>query len=650
MLSIDNITIRFGGFELFSNIGFMINRRDRIGLVGKNGAGKSTLLKVICGIVTPTEGSVSKPSGITIGYLPQQMALASTQNTVLEETKKAFDNIAEIQREIDRLAAELETRTDYTSESYIKAAENLAHLNEHLQIVGVNNMEPEIERILKGLGFLRSDFNRKIAEFSGGWRMRVELAKILLQSPDLILLDEPTNHLDIESIQWLEDFLQAYKGAVLLISHDRAFLDNVTTRTIEINLGKLYDYKVPYSKFKVLQQERLQQQLAAYENQQKQIKDTEEFIERFRYKATKSNQVQSRIKQLEKMDIIEVDDLDNAAMHIKFAPAPRSGDIVVETKELSKSYGDNLILDKIDLVIERGEKVAFVGRNGEGKTTLSKVIIGETEYSGELKIGHNINIGYFAQNQDELLDPELTVFETLDRIAVGDIRTKIRDILGAFLFSGEDIDKKVKVLSGGEHSRLSLAKLLLQPYNLLVLDEPTNHLDIRSKDILKQALQNYDGTLIVVSHDRYFLDGLVSKVYEFKNKKIRLHVGGIYDFLRNKKIEDMREIEIKDRKFAEAKAEAGISDNKQKYLENKELNKRRRAIQNRIDKAEAEIERLESEIAGLNELMSNPAIEQQKLETAYKMSGKLNEELEQQMSVWEEASMEMEEFEKGSGK
>ncbi len=644
MVSVDNITIRFGGFELFSNFGFMINRRDRIGLVGKNGAGKSTLLKVICGLVSPTEGNVSKPAGVSIGYLPQQMALATTQNTVLEETKKAFDDISEIQNEIDRITAELETRTDYDSDSYIKAAENLAHLNEHLLIVGVNNMESEIERILRGLGFLRSDFNRKISEFSGGWRMRIELAKILLQNPDLILLDEPTNHLDIESIQWLEDFLQSYKGAVLLISHDRAFLDNVTNRTIEINMGKLYDYKVPYSKFKVLQQERVQQQLAAYENQQKLIKDTEEFIERFRYKPTKSNQVQSRIKQLEKLDIIEVDDLDKAAMHIKFAPAPRSGDIVVETQELSKRYGENLILDKIDLVIERGEKVAFVGRNGEGKTTLSKIIIGETDFTGELKVGYNINIGYFAQNQDELLDPELTVFETLDRIAVGDIRTKIRDILGAFLFSGEDIDKKVKVLSGGEHSRLSLAKLLLQPYNLLVLDEPTNHLDIRSKDILKQALQNYDGTLIIVSHDRYFLDGLVNKVYEFKNRKIRLHAGGIYDFLRNKKIEDVRDIEIKERKQAEAKNEVTISDNKQKYLDNKELSKKRRAIQNRIDKAEKEIERLENEIEGLNNLMSNPEIEQAKLETAYKMSAKLNEELEQQMALWEEASLELEEF------
>ncbi|MCF0207208.1 MAG: ABC-F family ATP-binding cassette domain-containing protein, partial [Bacteroidales bacterium] len=387
MISVDNITISFGGFDLFSNIGFMINSRDRIGLVGKNGAGKSTLLKVIYGLVTPTEGIVSKPSGISIGYLPQQMNLATTQNTVLEETKKAFDTIAKIQAEIDKLTSELEQRTDYTSDSYIKAAENLAHLNEHLLIVGVNNMDSEIERILKGLGFLRSDFSRKIGEFSGGWRMRVELAKILLQNPDLILLDEPTNHLDIESIQWLEEFLQNYKGAVLLISHDRAFLDNVTTRTIEINMGKIYDYKVPYSKFKVLQQERIQQQTAAYENQQKLIKDTEEFIEKFRYKPTKSNQVQSRIKQLEKLELIEIDDLDNAAMHIKFAPAPRSGDIVVECKELCKSYGDKQILDSIDLVIERGEKVAFVGRNGEGKTTLSKVIIGETEHTGELKLG-----------------------------------------------------------------------------------------------------------------------------------------------------------------------------------------------------------------------------------------------------------------------
>lgn len=644
MISVDNITVRFGGFELFSNIGFMINRRDRIGLVGKNGAGKSTLLKVIYGLLPASEGKISKPSGVSIGYLPQQMALSSTQNTVLDETKKAFDSITAIQEQIQALAGELEKRTDYESEDYSKLAEDLAHLNEHLQIVGVNNIDSEIERILRGLGFLRSDFSRKISEFSGGWRMRIELAKILLQNPDLILLDEPTNHLDIESIQWLEDFLQTYKGAVLLISHDRAFLDNVTTRTIEINLGKIYDYKVPYSKFKILQQERVQQQLAAYENQQKLIKDTEDFIERFRYKPTKSNQVQSRIKQLEKLELIEVDDLDNAKMHIKFAPAPRSGEIVVETKELTKSYGENVILQDIDLVIERGEKIAFVGRNGEGKTTLSKVIIGETDYTGALKIGHNINIGYFAQNQDELLEPDLTVYETLERIAVGDIRTRLRDILGAFLFSGEDIDKKVKVLSGGEHSRLSLAKLLLQPYNLLVLDEPTNHLDIRSKDILKQALQNYDGTLILVSHDRYFLDGLVNKVYEFKNKKIRLHTGGIYDFLRSKKIEDMRQIEIKERQQSEQKANTPTSDNKQKYLESKELSKKRRAIQNKIEKAEQEIERLENEIAGLNELMMQADIEPAKLESAYKMTAKLNADLEEQMQIWEEASLDLENF------
>ncbi len=644
MISLNNLCIRFGGFELFSDVGFMINKRDRIGLVGKNGAGKSTLLKVICGKISPTEGNVSMPSDTTIGYLPQQMVLSNADITVFEETKSAFKEIFEIQDQVDAINREIGEISDYTSDHYAKLVEKLTDLSSVLQISGATDIEADIEKVLKGLGFSRTDMNRKISEFSGGWRMRIELAKILLRNPDAILLDEPTNHLDIEAIQWLEEFLETYKGAVLLISHDRAFLDNVTSRTIEINLGKIYDYKVSYSKFKVLQQERIQQQLAAYSNQQKLINDTEKFIERFRYKATKANQVQSRVKQLEKLERIEIDSLDNSSMNIKFPPAPRSGDIVVETKELSKSYGDHNVLKNIDIVIERGEKIAFVGRNGEGKTTLSRVIIGELEYEGNLKIGHNVKIGYFAQNQDELLNPELTVFETLDKIAVGDIRTKIRDILGAFLFSGEDIDKKVKVLSGGEHSRLSLAKLLLEPYNVLVLDEPTNHLDIRSKDILKNALQKFDGTLILVSHDRYFLDGLVDKVYEFRDKKIRQHIGGIYEFLRKRKFENLKELEKKEKASNSATKEK-VSDNKQSYLERKEQEKKRRSIQNKIDKFELEIEKLEKEISTINDLLCKPEnFEASKLEGLSNMSSKLHSELEQKIQDWETACEEMENF------
>ena len=647
MISVNNLCIRFGGFELFSDIGFMINKRDRIGLVGKNGAGKSTLLKVICGIVSPTEGNVSIPNDLSLGYLPQQMALADADQTVIEETKEAFREVYDIQDRIEAIHHEIDALTDFTTPHYSELIESFTHLSERLQIIGANNLEAEIERVLKGLGFLRTDLNRKVREFSGGWRMRIELAKILLSNPDLILLDEPTNHLDIEAIQWLEEFMETYRGAVLLISHDRAFLDNVTTRTIEINLGNIYDYKVSYSKFKVLQEERITQQLAAYENQQKIINETEKFVERFRYKATKANQVQSRLKQLNKLEIVEVDELDNSSLSFKFPPAPRAGDIVVETKELIKNYGKLNVLNKVDIIIERGEKVAFVGRNGEGKTTLSRIIVGDIDYNGGLKIGHNVRIGYFAQNQDELLNPELTVFETLDKVAVGDIRTKIRDILGSFMFSGEDIDKKVKVLSGGEHSRLSLAKLLLEPYNLLVLDEPTNHLDIRSKDILKQALQKYDGTLILVSHDRYFLDGLVEKVYEFKNKKIKQHIGGIYDFIQKRKLENLKDIEIKDKQVSESKQNAKSSDNKQQYLDRKEQEKKRRSIQNKIDKSEQGIEKLEKEIEGLNNLLSNPeGMEAAKQQTIFKMFTKLNDELQKEMKIWEDACSELEEFEK----
>ncbi len=645
MISINNLCVRFGGFELFTNLGFMINSRDRIGLVGKNGAGKSTLLKIICGEINPSEGSISGSSEIQIGYLPQQMNVSSENISVLEDAKLAFKDITTLEAKLEKVNHKLSVLTNYESEEYLELIEQISTLNERLALFGTDNIVSETEKVLKGLGFLQSDFERKVTEFSGGWRMRIELAKILLQNPEIILLDEPTNHLDIEAIQWLEEFLSQYKGAVLLISHDRAFLDNVTNRTLEINAGTLYDYKVPYSKFKVLQEERIQQQLAAYENQQKIINDTEKFIERFRYKATKANQVQSRIKHLGKLDLVEIDDLDNASINIRFPSAPRAGDVVVETKELSKSYGKHPVLNKIDFVIERGEKIAFIGRNGEGKTTLSRIFVGDLPYDeGVLKIGHNVKIGYFAQNQDELLDPNLTVFETLDKVAVGDVRTKIRDILGSFLFSGEDIDKKVKVLSGGEHSRLSLAKLLLEPYNLLVLDEPTNHLDIRSKDLLKQALLKYNGTLILVSHDRYFLDGLIDKVYEFRNKKIKQHIGGIYDFIRRRKIENIQDIEVKDKQLKQ-QSSRNISDNKQLYLERKEQDKKRRSLEKAVHKHEQQIEKFETEIEGLNKLLSAPdKHDEKKLATTYQMFTKINTQLEKEMSAWEKASLDLETF------
>ncbi|MDR2836318.1 MAG: ATP-binding cassette domain-containing protein [Bacteroidales bacterium] len=644
MIAVNNVSVLFGGFELFSNINFMINKADRIGLVGKNGAGKSTLLKIIDKQISQTTGTISMPSDITIGYLPQQMPLSKKDITVFNEALTAFDEILNMQKELNDIHNQLSELTDFSEKEH-SILDRQNHLISFLQIHEISNIEGDTEKVLHGLGFSREDLVRKIVEFSGGWRMRIELAKILLKNPDVLLLDEPTNHLDIEAIQWLEEFIENYKGALLLISHDRAFLDNVTKRTIEINNGKIFDYKVSYSHFKILQQERIQQQTAAYENQQKLISDTEKFIEKFRYKATKANQVQSRIKQLDKIDLIEIDDLDNVSLRFKFPPAPRSGDIVIETTELSKHYGKKCILKNIDLVIERGEKVAFIGRNGEGKTTLSKVIVGDIDYGGTLKIGHNVKIGYFAQNQDELLDPELTVFETLDNVAIGDVRTKLRDILGSFLFSNEDIDKKIKVLSGGERSRLSLAKLLLEPYNLLILDEPTNHLDMRSKDILKQALQKYDGTLILVSHDRYFLDGLVNKIYEFKNQKISLYIGGIYDFLQKRKLNNLAEIEIKNKIQAEQNITKINSDNKILYFEKKEKDKQRRILQNKVNNAEKTIENLEKEIefeqTKLNN-SSNLSIEEiQKISKNFSI---LKSKLENEIPYWELYCMELEDF------
>ena len=551
MVSVNNVSLLFGSFVLLDEVSFLITRQERIGLTGRNGAGKSTLMKIIAGLQDPTSGSIERPRELTVGYLEQQMKVSDT-TTVLEEALTSFTELQALEQETVACTREVAERTDYETESYRNLCDRLHTASERYRMLGGNDYVSLTGQTLTGLGFSQSDFDRPTRELSGGWRMRVELAKILLKKPDLILLDEPTNHLDIESILWLENFLMTYAGAVILVSHDRTFLDNVTRRTIEISLGKIYDYKVPYTKYTELRRERREQQIAAYRNQQKMIDDTEKFIARFRYKPTKSVQVQSKIKQLKKLDRIEIEEEDLSAINIRFSPAPRSGTVVVEADEASKRYGDHLVLDKISLKIERGEKVAFVGRNGEGKTTLSRMILGQIDFEGIIKRGHKVSIGYFAQNQDELLNDEMTVLETVERIATGDIRTRLRDILGAFLFHGEDVDKKVKVLSGGERSRLATVQLLLEPYNLLLLDEPTNHLDIRSKEILKKALIKFDGTLIVVSHDRDFLDGLVDKVYEFRDKKIKTHLGGIAEFLRSRKIESLRELEKKDSTAAKA--------------------------------------------------------------------------------------------------
>lgn len=603
MISVEQLTVRFGAFELFKNVSLLINPKDRIGLVGKNGAGKTTLLKIFAGLQKPSEGKAVIPEDLRIGYLPQQM-IHKDGKTVYDEAALAFEEMLAIRKKIQDLSSELEKRFDYDSDEYMNIIHQISEESERIEILGGETYHANIEQTLIGLGFTRNDFKRQTKEFSGGWRMRIELAKILLGKPDILLLDEPTNHLDIESIQWLESFVNNFNGAMLLISHDKAFLDNTTHRTVEISLGNIYDYKAPYSKFLELRQERREQQLAAYRNQQKLIEDTQDFIDRFRYKATKAVQVQSRIKQLEKLEIIEVDEEDKAKIKISFPPAPRSGTIVIEAKELSKYYGNNCILKEIDLIIERGEKVAFVGKNGEGKTTLSRIIVGELEHDGILKIGHNLNIGYFAQDQDELMDNSLTVFETIDKVAVGDIRNKIRDILGAFLFSGEDIDKKVSVLSGGERSRLAMAKLLLAPYNLLVLDEPTNHLDIRSKEMLKNALIKYNGTLILVSHDRDFLTGLCNKVYEFKNQKVKNFPGDIYDFLKLKKIESLNELERNDKK--KNIKTIVVKQNKEAYEKKKEIEKRLRQTKRKLEEIEKEIEKLELQISELNSLLSNP--------------------------------------------
>ena len=642
MISVEGLTVEFGGFTLFDDVSFVVNKKDRIALVGKNGAGKSTMLKIFAGLQSPTAGNISVPKELTIGYLPQQMQLTDTR-TVREEAEQAFDQIHQLEKQLERLTLELAERTDYESESYHDLIDKVTHLTEHFQMMGGNSYQAELERTLMGLGFVREDFERLTSEFSGGWRMRIELAKLLLRQPDVLLLDEPTNHLDIESIQWLENFLATRANAVILVSHDRAFIDATTFRTIEISLGKIYDYKVNYSHYVVLREERREQQMRAFENQQKKLQDTEAFIERFRYKATKSVQVQSRIKQLEKIDRIEVDEVDTAMLNLKFPPAPRSGSYPVIMEDVAKRYGDHLIFEHATLTINRGDKVAFVGKNGEGKSTLVKCIMGEIDFEGNLQLGHNVKIGYFAQNQAQLLDDKLTVFDTIDYVAQGDIRTKIRDILGAFMFGGEASDKKVEVLSGGERSRLAMIRLLLEPVNLLILDEPTNHLDMRSKDVLKDALREFDGTVILVSHDREFLDGLVDKVYEFGNQRVTEHLGGIYEFLNRKKMDNLQELE-KATSLAQKNMETDDqpSQSKMSYESRKEQNRALKKAEKSVAEAEAKIERLEAEQAQLESMLATP---EGSADTAlYAKYGAIKKELSETMDLWSCCIQELEDL------
>ncbi len=605
MISVSNLSVQFTGNYLFENVSFLINDRDRIGLVGRNGAGKTTLMRILCGEMEPESGDVASPSGNTVGYLPQEMATGSKLN-VLEEAMTAFEEARNLHELLERYAKELADRTDFQTDSYEKLIHRFNEANDRFHLIGGQNMQEESEKVLKGLGFDPVDFGKPMGTFSGGWQMRVELAKILLKSPDVILLDEPTNHLDIESIQWLEDFLINYRGAVLLVSHDRAFLDNVTNRTIEIMNGRIYDYKASYSDYLDMRQEQMDNQKAAFNNQQSQIAQIEKFIERFRYKSTKSRQVQSRVKMLEKMDRVEVDETDSSAIRFVFPPAPRSGKVVVEAKSLTKKYGSKLVLNDLDFVIEHGDFVAFVGKNGEGKTTLSRIITGHLDHEGICKLGHNVIIGYYAQNQAELLDPERTVFQTIDDVAVGDIRPKIRAILGSFLFGTEEIDKKVKVLSGGEKARLALAKLLLKPVNLLVLDEPTNHLDMVSKDILKNALLKFDGTLIVVSHDRDFLQGLTEKVFEFHNHTIKTWLGDVYDFLQARNLANLADLEAHKASTRLTESDAPFSDNKLSYERRKQQEREIRKVASKVQKAEEDISRIEKEIKRYDGLLSDP--------------------------------------------
>lgn len=647
MISVEHLSVEFSARPLFTDVSFVINKKDRIALVGKNGAGKSTLLKILSGHQEPTSGTVSVQNDITIGYLPQVMVL-SDDHTVMEEAEKAFDHISDMQRKVEELNNELAQRTDYESQSYMELVERFTHESERFQMMGGMNYHAELERTLQGLGFATSDFNRPTKEFSGGWRMRIELAKLLLRRPDILLLDEPTNHLDIESIRWLEKFLARSQSAVVLVSHDRAFINNVTNRTLEISCGKITDYKVKYDEYIKLRAERREQQLRAYENQQKEIADIKDFIERFRYKPTKAVQVQSRIKQLEKIVPIEVDEVDNSSLHLKFPPCSRSGDYPVICEDLRKDYGEHCVFHDVNLTIKRGEKVAFVGKNGEGKSTLVKCIMGEIPYTGTLKLGHNVEIGYYAQNQAQMLDGELTVFDTIDRVAKGDIRLKIRDILGAFMFGGEASDKKVKVLSGGERSRLAMIKLLLEPVNFLILDEPTNHLDMRTKDVLKEAILSFDGTVIVVSHDRDFLNGLVTKVYEFGGGIVREHLGGIYDFLQKKEMESLDELHTAGSPSAQSStplhsdpATTQPSEGKQSYEERKEQAKIRRKLEKEVEKCEAEVNRLEAEKQAIENRLATPeGASDTALFTEY---SHIQQALKQAEDAWESAMEALEE-------
>jgi len=647
MISVENLQVEFAAHPLFEDVSFVINKKDRIALVGKNGAGKSTMLKILAGLQQPTGGRVSMPKDITIGYLPQVMILTD-ERTVAEEAEQAFEHIFEMKSNIEKISKELAERKDYESEEYLQLIEKYTHLNERFLMIGGLNFHAEVERTLVGLGFSRDDFDRPTKEFSGGWRMRIELAKVLLRNPDVLLLDEPTNHLDIESIGWLEGFLQNHLGAVVLVSHDRAFINNVTLRTIEISCGRIYDYKVPYDQYVGLRAERREQQIRAYENQQKEMNDIKDFIERFRYKPTKAVQVQSRIKQLSKMVPIVIDEVDNSSLHLKFPPAMRSGDYPIICEDTRKAYGNHLIFDKVNLTIKRGEKVAFVGKNGEGKTTLVKCIMDEIPYEGKLTICHNIMIGYFAQNQAQLLDENQTVFQTIDNVAQGDIRTQIKNILGAFMFGGDAIEKKVKVLSGGERTRLAMIRLLLEPVNLLILDEPTNNLDMQSKDVLKEAIKAFDGTAIIVSHDREFLDGLVTKVFEFGNQKVVEHIGGIYDFLKNKKVESMNEFLVAtpsssiDKGNSEQVEEPAKNENKWKYEQKKEQQKQLRKLEKKVSDYEDSISELESAVAILESQMSTP--DGAGDISLYEKHHRLKKKLDVLVGEWDMVSMELDEL------
>ncbi len=646
MFSISNISVQFSGDVLFEDVSFIINRRDRIGLVGKNGAGKTTLMRIIMGQFAPNTGGVAIPSGSKPGYLPQEMKLHSSQ-TVFRETLNAFSEVKSLEERIKKLSEEVTQRTDYETDAYHDLVQKLAEANERYEMLGGSTQDANAERVLLGLGFERGDLHRPMAEFSGGWQMRVELAKLLLRKPELLLLDEPTNHLDIESIQWLEEFLNDYPGAVMLVSHDRAFLDNITTRTLEISLGKLYDYKVCYSDYEMLRQERLDQEMAAFTNQQREIAQIERFITRFRAKNTKATQVQSRVKMLEKMEKVEVEDIDTSSIHFRFPAAPPSGKVSLEAISVSKSYGEKEVLKDLNFMIGRGERIAFVGRNGEGKTTLARIITGELPHQGEIKPGHQVKIGYFAQNQSEYLDPDKTVFETLDDVAVGDIRKQTRNILGGFLFSGDDIDKKVKVLSGGEKSRLAIARLLLEPVNMLVLDEPTNHLDMRSKDILKSALLQFKGTIIVVSHDRDFLQGLTEKVYEFRNRKVKEFIGDVYDFIATRRIASLTALEAKAGQQKKAIGKE-VSESRRSYEQKKDHERQTRKLEKLIDRCENEMETLETELGRLEEVIANPSSEREKVMSGevFAQYERIKSRIREQEALWEQYHLELEEHEK----